>query len=74
MGCYSHTISSSKRSLDPEGSFMHSLYRHRYSVAGPQHLWHIDGNHKLELYFLHLCCFILDGGYLYMEALMATAV
>ena len=29
---------------------LHSLYRHRYSVAGPQHLWHIDGNHKLILY------------------------
>ena len=25
---------------------LHSLYRRRYSVAGPQHLWHIDGNHQ----------------------------
>ena len=39
---------------------LHSLYRRRYSVEDPQHLWHIDG----KLYILHfsmfqpLCCFI----------------
>ena len=45
-----HRIRESQSRVDPEGSFMrrlHCLYRRRYSVAGPQHLWHIDGNHKL---------------------------
>ena len=45
-----HQIRESQSRVDPEGSFMcrlHCLYRRRYSVAGPQHLWHIDGNHKL---------------------------
>lgn len=36
--------------VDPQGSFMRRLRhlrRRKYSVAGPQSLWHIDGNHKL---------------------------
>ena len=39
-----HRIREAQRRVDPEGSFMrrlHSLYRRRYSVAGPQHLWHM---------------------------------
>lgn len=45
-----HRIREAQRRVDPEGSFMrrlYSLYRPMYSVAGPQHLWHIDGNRKL---------------------------
>ena len=37
-----HRVREAQRCVDPEGSFMrrlHSLYRRRYSVAGPQHLW-----------------------------------
>ena len=39
-----------QRRVDPEGSMMrrlNNLRRRSYSVPGPQHLWHIDGNHKL---------------------------
>ena len=42
-----------QRRVDPEGSIMrrlHCLRRRHYSVCGPQHLWHIDGNHKLIRY------------------------
>ena len=45
-----HRVRESQSRIDPEGSFMRQLqhlYRRRYSVKGPQHLWHIDGNHKL---------------------------
>ena len=43
-------VRESQRRVDPEGSIMRRLnrvQRRSYSVQGPQHLWHIDGNHKL---------------------------
>lgn len=43
-------VRESQSQIDPEGSMMRRLqYLHRrcYSVHGPQHLWHVDGNHKL---------------------------
>lgn len=43
-------IRESLRRVDPQGSYMRRLRhlrRRKYSVAGPQSLWHIDGNHKL---------------------------
>lgn len=43
-------VRSSQRRVDPEGSFMRRLchlQRRKYSVPGPQHVWHMDGNHKL---------------------------
>ena len=43
-------VRESQRRVDPEGSIMRRLnrvQRRRYSVPGPQHLWHMDGNHKL---------------------------
>lgn len=43
-------VRESQSRIDPEGSVMRRLQhlQHRsYSVRGPQHLWHIDGNHKL---------------------------
>ncbi len=37
--------------IDPEGAayraMSHRLQRRVYRVAGPNSLWHIDGNHKL---------------------------
>ena len=39
--------------IDPEGSIMRRLRflnRRKYSVRGPQWLWHMDGNHKLIRY------------------------
>ncbi len=46
-------IREAQRRVDPEGSILRqlsSLRRRRYSVPGPQSLWHIDGNHKLIRY------------------------
>lgn len=43
-------IRDSLRRVDPVGvmsRWIHSIQRRRYSVAGPNMLWHIDGNHKL---------------------------
>lgn len=43
-------VRESQRRTDPEGTAMRRLTRIRrrhYCVPGPQHLWHIDGNHKL---------------------------
>lgn len=43
-------VRESQRRVDLEGSIMRRLThlrRRRYSVPGPRHLWHIDGNHKL---------------------------
>ena len=43
-------VQESLSRVDPEGSFLRRLRclkRRRYSVPGPQSLWHIDGNHKL---------------------------
>lgn len=41
--------------IDPDGSVLRrlrNLRRRTYSVEGPQHLWHIDGNHKLIRYVI----------------------
>lgn len=43
-------IRESQSRVDPEGSALrrlHHLRRRHYCVGGPQHLWHVDGNHKL---------------------------
>ena len=43
-------VRESQSRLDPEGTTLrglHHLQRRRYSVHGPQYLWHVDGNHKL---------------------------
>ena len=43
-------VRESQSRVDPEGSMMRRLFslrRRSYSVCGPQHLWHIDGHHKL---------------------------
>ena len=61
-----HRIREAQRRVDPEGSFMrqlHSLYRRRYSVAGPQHLWHIDGNHQW-FSAIHYCYIFLSCLYM----------
>lgn len=45
-----HRVRESQCRIDPEGTMMRQLQhlkRRSYSVRGPQHLWHIDGNHKL---------------------------
>ena len=45
-----HRVRESQSRVDPEGSIMlrlRNLRRRHYSVRGPQHLWHIDGHHKL---------------------------
>ena len=45
-----HCVRESQSRIDPEGSMMRRLQclrRRSYSVPGPQHLWHVDGNHKL---------------------------
>lgn len=45
-----HCVRESQGRIDPEGSMMRRLqclHRRCYSVRGPQHLWHVDGNHKL---------------------------
>ena len=43
-------VRESQSRIDPEGSFLRRLQilnRRKYSVPGPQWLWHIDGYHKL---------------------------
>ena len=48
-----YRVRESQRRTDPQGSMirkLHNLKRRRYYVPGPQHLWHIDGNHKLIRY------------------------
>ena len=43
-------VRESQRRVDPVDSIMQRLnrvQRRRYSVQGPHHLWHMDGNHKL---------------------------
>ena len=45
-----HRVREALSRAAPQGSFLRSLHcinRRRYSVPGPQSLWHIDGNHKL---------------------------
>ena len=51
------------RRLDPLGTALRwraAIYRPKYAVAGPNALWHIDGNHKLIAYrfVIHAC---IDG-------------
>lgn len=46
-------VRESQSRIDPEGSFLRRLQilnRRKYSVPGPQWLWHIDGYHKLIRY------------------------
>ncbi len=48
-----HRVRESQYRIDPEGSVLRrlrNLKRRTYSVKGPQHLWHIDGHHKLIRY------------------------
>jgi hypothetical protein len=48
-----HRVRESQSRIDPEGSMLRRLQylrRRYYSVRGPQHLWHVDGNHKLIRY------------------------
>ena len=43
-------IRESLMRVDPEGivsRWITSIRRHTYSVAAPNSLWHVDGNHKL---------------------------
>ena len=51
-----------QRRVDPEGCVLRSLRNLRrrvYSVQGPQHLWHIDGNHKLIRYAcMYVCMYV----------------
>ncbi len=42
-----HRVRESQSRIDPEGK---TLKQRTYSVEVPQHLWHIDGNHKLIRY------------------------
>ena len=44
------------RRVDPRGTLyraisLRAVHRRRYHVAGPQSLWHVDGNHKLIRYY-----------------------
>ena len=48
-----HRVHESQFRIDPEGTVLRrlkTLKKRRYAVKGPQHLWHIDGNHKLIRY------------------------
>ena len=48
-----HRVRESQSRVDPDGSIMRrlrNLRRRHYSVRGPQHLWHINGHHKLIRY------------------------
>ena len=52
-----HRVHEAQACIDPEGSIIRRLRylnRWRYSVPGPQWLWHTDGNHKLIRSML--CC------------------
>jgi hypothetical protein len=45
-----HRVRASLRRVDPEGTtvrWMAAVHRRKYSVRGPNSLWHIDGYHKL---------------------------
>uniref|UniRef100_A0A3B3RT86 Integrase core domain-containing protein n=1 Tax=Paramormyrops kingsleyae TaxID=1676925 RepID=A0A3B3RT86_9TELE len=44
-------LRESLRKVDAEGVHMRRL--RLYSVPGPNHLWHIDGNHKLIRFVVH---------------------
>jgi len=46
-------LRSTLHRIDVDGIAVRSrrrIRRRQYSVVGPHHLWHIDGNHKLDLY------------------------
>lgn len=49
-----HRVRDSMLRVDPDGSSQRSLpgllKRRTYSVAGPNSVWHLDGNHKLIRY------------------------
>ncbi len=48
-----HRVRESQSRIDPEGNVLRrlkTLKQRTYSVEVPQHLWHIDGNHKLIRY------------------------
>lgn len=51
-----HQIRASLHRVDPEGAEMRKLkpvaQRRVYNVEGPNHLWHVDGHHKLIKYGL----------------------
>lgn len=60
-------VQESLSRIDPEGSFLRRLRclkRRKYSVPGPQSLWHVDGNHKLIRYltFFLVSIIILYAG------------
>jgi hypothetical protein len=54
--------------VDPGGAALRAVrtnvhQRRQYSVAGPNSLWHFDGNHKFVRYGLHkagLCISLLN--------------
>ena len=50
IGVPYYRVREAQRKVDPQGCMlrtMRNLRRRMYSVLGPQHLWHIDGHHKL---------------------------
>ena len=51
-----HRVRASLRRVDPEGTtlrWMTAFYRRKYSVKGPNSLWHVDGYHKLIRYLFN---------------------
>ena len=53
-------VQESQRRVDPVGSVMCRLncVQRTYSVQGPRHLWHMDGNHKLIWLVMWLSCLL----------------
>ena len=65
-------VRESQSRVDPEGSTMRrlcNLRRRQYTVRGPQHMWHIDGHHKLIRY--HITVYNL-GHTLYYVVLLSN--
>ena len=64
-------VRESQSRVDPEGTMLRRLQqtqRRKYSVPGPQHLWHMDGNHKLiRSNFINLYWFSNDYHVLYFR-------
>ncbi len=53
--CTKAALSDSIRRVDPDATNFRRcgrLQRRVYNVAGPHHLWHVDGNHKLRNFHL----------------------
>ena len=51
-----YRVRESMLRVAPEGAAIRAaptVQRRTYSVAGPNSLWHIDGNHKLIRYMIH---------------------